>query len=214
MKTATNQNIRPLLVMAWVYVYLAVFSIQALQGQNLSSYKNNQKTKIDSTLNEYKNNNKKGFLSLLPSVNYNFMTGASVGFNLSNFINYNQTKQRNKIELKRLEFQLQTSLKNEINQAELKEQEIFNIYNSIKIELEILKEKFDLFKIISSQYENNEIPLSTFKSSKINYMNSYKNVINAIDKLSILIINFDNSYNYKPIEINSIIKTAKSFYYE
>jgi len=211
MKTAKYYKSRPLRIFVGVFVYLAVFNISALQGQNLKTYEENQLLKIDTILQNVKEDNKNLPLTLLPSVNYNLQTGTSIGFSLSSFISYKQNRKRNKIEFQKLKTELMEHLAKKVNDAEIEEMEIISTSKSIEYELKILKEKYELYKINFLSYKNKEIPFSNYTSSKINYMESFKSTFSKIDRLELKIKRFNTKYNYKPFEIDTLLKTAKTY---
>lgn len=211
MKTAKNYNSKPLLLFVVSFVHLAVFNVTTLQGQNLKEFELQKTQIIDSTLINLEENNKNQILSLIPNISYNFNTGINIGFNLSSFVQFKQTKIRNKIELNKLKIQQMENLKNEIKKAEIEEMEILSSAKAIEFELSILKEKFELYKLYFLQYQNNEIPYSNYTSSKISYLESFKSSFLKISNLELKVEKFKKKYNYKPLEIENLLKTAKNY---
>lgn len=207
MKTA-NFLLSPLHFNCRVFVYLAVFSTLHLQGQSIAEYKSSQEKIIDTTILNLKESKGLGLLSFAPNISYNQSTGVNYGISISNIVSFIQTKKRNKIETAKLEYQLMERLENKIDKAKEKEIEIKNIAASLKIEIAILKEKFELYKIYFLQYNNQEITYSKYTESKISYMESFKSTFQKLDNLQLKITRFYNDYNYKPLTIDELLKTA------
>jgi hypothetical protein len=126
----------------------------------LNKINQRQDQKIDSLINFNTDKKKLEYLSVLPSVNYDFLAHTfSVGISISNLSNFYQNKQRNKIELERLKFQLQEKKENDLFNLEKEYELIQDAFAVLKLELEnnsLVKEIYNLKK---SQYENNKITL-------------------------------------------------------
>lgn len=121
---------------------------------------NNRNQKIDSLINLNTDKNKLQYLALLPSVNYNFLeNNLSVGVSISNLANFYQNKQRNKIELERLRFQLTEKKENDLFLLEKEYELIQDTYEILKMELDNTKLTIELFNLKKSQYDNNKITL-------------------------------------------------------
>ncbi|MGL5111615.1 MAG: hypothetical protein ACRC6O_03130 [Flavobacterium sp.] len=104
--------------------------------------------------------NKMEYLAVLPSFNYNFFENSfNVGISLSNLANFYQTKQRNKIELERLKFQLNEKKENDLSDLEKEYELIKDTYDILKLELDNTALAKELFELKKAQYENNKINL-------------------------------------------------------
>ena len=116
--------------------------------------------KIDSLINFNADKNKLQYLALLPSLNYNFLeSNFSVGISISNLSNYYQNKQRNKIELERLKFQLEEKKENDLFKLEKDYELILDTYDILKLELDNTTLTKEIFNLKKAQYENNKINL-------------------------------------------------------
>lgn len=116
--------------------------------------------KIDSLINFNADKNKLQYLALLPSLNYNFLeSNFSVGISISNLSNYYQNKQRNKIELERLKFQLEEKKENDLYKLEKEYELILDTYEILKLELDNTTLTKEIFNLKKAQYENNKINL-------------------------------------------------------
>jgi hypothetical protein len=116
--------------------------------------------KIDSLINFNADKNKLQYLALLPSLNYNFLeSNFSVGISISNLSNYYQNKQRNKIELERLKFQLEEKKENDLFKLEKEYELILDTYDILKLELDNTTLTKEIFNLKKAQYENNKINL-------------------------------------------------------
>lgn len=210
MRTA-KFSFSPIQAIGVLLVYLAVFSNAPLYGQSLASYQKKESQKIDSTLLNLKEKNGLQILSLAPSMSYSKVTGVNVGINLGSIVSYAQTKRRNRIESAKLESQLKAHLETQINDAAEQEISILDEYEIQLLELDILSSKRELFVLDRMKYENQEITFSEFTSTKISYHIAWKTAYVAIKKLSLNIERFFNKYGYRPTEIESLMKTAKSY---
>ena len=211
MKTAKHYKISPLHYIVWAIVYLAVFKVQTLQGQNIQSFKNVENKKIDSILNSLDEKGKLKYLSLLPTINYNINNGINVGFSISSFVQFKQTKKRNSLEKLKLKYSLMEQLEQKIENSEVEELEIKNKSKVLKIDLKILSDKYELYKVKFLEYQNQESTFEEYTKTKINYLESWKSIFARIDKLDLRIKKFENKYNYAPLEINSLLKTARNY---
>ena len=119
-----------------------------------------QDQKIDSLINFNTDKKKLEYLSVLPSVNYDFLANTfSVGISISNLSNFYQNKQRNRIELERLKFQLLEKKENDLLVLEKEYELIQDAYAVLKLELENTSLVKEIYNLKKSQYENNKITL-------------------------------------------------------
>ena len=133
-------------------------------GQNNNplfySIEKSKSQKIDSLINFNADKNKLQYLALLPSLNYNFLeSNFSVGISISNLSNYYQNKQRNKIELERLKFQLEEKKENDLFKLEKEYELILDTYEILKLELDNTTLTKEIFNLKKAQYDNNKITL-------------------------------------------------------
>lgn len=148
-----------------VFIYAVLFlNFNFVVSQNTKSFLNDiekeKKQKIDSLLYFNKDKNKLEYLAVLPSINYNFFENSfNVGISLSNLANFYQTKQRNKIELERLKFQLDEKKENDIAALEKEYELIKDTYDILILELENTTLAEEIFNLKKAQYDNNKITL-------------------------------------------------------
>lgn len=148
---------------------LLVCSILILKGSSVVSQEKNAFLKdidkakniaIDSLMQFNKETNKLKYLALLPSINYNFFQNSfNVGISISNLANYYQTKQRNKIELEKLKFQLIEKKDNDIIHLEEEFELLLDDYDILKLELDNTTLTTEIFNLKKKQYDNNKITL-------------------------------------------------------
>lgn len=126
--------------------------------------------KIDSLIAFNTDKNKLQYLALLPSINYDFFENSfNVGISLSNLSNFYQTKQRNKIELERLKFQLIEKKENDLFELEKEYELIQDTYEILKLELDNTTLTTEIFNLKKAQYENNKITLEEWLNEQKNY---------------------------------------------
>lgn len=119
-----------------------------------------KKKEIDSLLFFNKDKNKLEYLALLPSINYNFFENSfNVGVSISNLAGFYQTKQRNKIELERLKFQLNEKKEKDISELEKEYDLLKDTFDLLKLELENTTLAIEIFNLKKAQYDNNKITL-------------------------------------------------------
>ena len=144
-------------------VILLLFGVFAF-GQNkntvLSEVEKYKNQKIDSLISFNTDKNKLEYLAVLPSINYNFLENTfNVGVSLSNLASFYQNKQRNKIELERLKFQLTEKKENDLFELEKEYELIQDTYEVLKLELDNTTLTKEIFNLKKAQYENNKITL-------------------------------------------------------
>ncbi|MBG6112223.1 hypothetical protein IWX84_003126 [Flavobacterium sp. CG_9.10] len=129
-----------------------------------------QSQKIDSLINFNTDKNKLQYLAVLPSVNYDFLENKfNLGISLSNLSNYYQNKQRNKIELEKLKFQLIEKKENDLLELEKEYELILDTYEILKLELDNTTLTKEIFNLKKSQYENNKITLEDWLNVQKNH---------------------------------------------
>lgn len=191
---------------------LAISLSACLHGQTIKDFKINQLSQIDSTVISLSSKKKISILALAPSINYNFKNGFSVGFSFSNFLTYSQTKKRNKIELLKFENQLIEKLDNKMEKAELEKEKIFNLKDELLLNVNVLKYRYELYKIAYLKHLNNEATFSEFTKEKITYLEKYNLVISKLNKLKISLIRYNSNYNVILFETKNILE--KTVIYE
>ena len=153
------KNIEP--ISFHIILFLYSLSIIAQNTNPLfSAIEKSKNKKIDSLINFNTDKNKLKYLAVLPSVNYDFFNNKfNVGISLSNLAGYYQNKQRNKIELERLKFQLTEKKENDLFQLEKEYELILDTYEVLSLELGNTTLTTEIFNLKKAQYENNKITL-------------------------------------------------------
>ena len=148
-------------VLVWALCFLAINNVACQNNKDfLSNIENHKKKEIDSLLYFSKDKNKLEYLAVLPSINYNFFENSfNVGISLSNLSNFYQTKQRNKIELERLKFQLNEKKEKDIAVLESEYDLLKDAFDILKLELENTTLALEIFNLKKAQYDNNKITL-------------------------------------------------------
>lgn len=148
-------------VLVWALCFLAINNVACQNSRDiLSNIENLKKKEIDSLLYFSKDKNKLEYLAVLPSINYNFFENSfNVGISLSNLSNFYQTKQRNKIELERLKFQLNEKKEKDIAVLESEYDLLKDAFDILKLELENTTLALEIFNLKKAQYDNNKITL-------------------------------------------------------
>lgn len=143
-----------------ILLQFGVFSFGQNKNTILSEVEKSKNQKIDSLISFNTDKNKLEYLAVLPSVNYNFLDNTfNVGVSLSNLANFYQNKQRNKIELERLKFQLTEKKENDLFELEKEYELIRDTYEVLKLELDNTTLTTEIFNLKKAQYENNKITL-------------------------------------------------------
>jgi hypothetical protein len=205
------QKLTPVHIFFALGFYFAVSSCALLYGQNLSKYRENRLKTVDSTLKTLDNSGNLAVLSLVPSVNYSFQTGVSVGFSLGNFTQYFIQKKRAKIELKRLENDLKASVSSDIIRAKEQNEKLQNLRFKARNDLKILALEYELIEISYLEFVNNELTFSEFQRIKISYLQKYNSFLSQIAALDYSLSIFYNEFKIKPFDTILLLKTAKKY---
>ena len=146
----------------------------------------------DSIIKLFKFNKKHQYLTLLPSVSYDALNNSfNVGISFSNFANYFQQRQRNKIELARLDVTLKQNLSAEIEKLNI-EIEYFKIeLNALKNQVELFDLEASLFEISKGKYSNNEITSEDFLKIKKTFLQKKHSLENSLLKLRLKAYSID-----------------------
>lgn len=162
-----------------------VYSQSQINSKSITyDFENSQKIKIDSTINFYSNQQKKSWLNLLPSFNYNLKNQSfNVGISLNSFAQFYQQKQRNKIEVAKLEQTLNTRFETKLEKLNLSIEKFFFDYEILKNKIEIFKVDFDLFHITKGKYTNSEITTEQFLQHKKTFLINKKHLKSEFFKL-------------------------------
>lgn len=198
-------------------IMLLKFSLIAI-GQNknplLSVIEKNKNQKIDSLIGFNTDKNKLEYLAVLPSINYNFLDNSfNVGVSISNLANFYQNKQRNKIELERLKFQLTEKKENELLGLEKEYELIIDTFEILKLEFDNTALTMEIFNLKKTQYENNKITLEDWLNVQKN--NQDKNLIffakskNLISKMKQFEVKIKSSCFKKEIDYLLLNTTNK-----
>lgn len=164
-------------LMPYTLTFICCF-VALSQSKNpiLNNLEKDQNQKIDSLIHFNTDKNKLEYLAVLPSVNYNFIDNTfNVGVSLSNLANFYQNKQRNKIELERLRFQLTEKKENDLFQLEKEYELIQDTYEVLKLELDNTALTKELYNLKKAQYDNNKITLEDWLNVQKN--NQDRNII-------------------------------------
>jgi hypothetical protein len=152
-----------------LFFYSSCFFAQA-KNPLFNTVERIQSQKIDSLINFNTDKNKLQYLAVLPSVNYDFLENKfNLGISLSNLSIYYQNKQRNKIELEKLKFQLIEKKENDLLELEKEYELILDTYEILKLELDNTTLTKEIFNLKKSQYENNKITLEDWLNVQKNH---------------------------------------------
>lgn len=145
-----------------------------------------EKAKNDSILAQFQEKDDLKILALLPSVGYDALNNSlTVGFNISQFSNYLQTRRRNKIELAKLENQLKENSKIRIEKNFERLEKYLSDFQEFKIHLSSLTLYENLFEIAQGKYKSGEITTEQFLKEKLILSNQYLGFYSQISKLAI-----------------------------
>ena len=143
-----------------ILLQFGVFVFAQNKNLVLSDFEKSKNQKIDSLIRFNTDKNKLEYLAVLPSINYNFIENSfNVGVSLSNLANFYQNKQRNKIELERLKFQLDEKKEKDIAALEQEYELIKDTYDILILELNNTALAEEIFNLKKAQYDNNKITL-------------------------------------------------------
>lgn len=190
---------------------LAVFACAMSYGQTLEDFKTEQLQKNDSIIVSLQDSKRLQFLTLTPSVSYNFETGVSVGFSLSNFTNYIQQKRRNKIETAKLKIQMDENLNQELNSAEEERLRIFNLREEVFVDVSVLEHRKELHEIAYLSHVNKELTYSDYTIRRIAYIEKHAMTVMKIRALELLTLKYKNKYNVELFNVQELIETAKNY---
>ena len=174
-------------------VILCLFFIISLNSQNQKNSKSNtyefesyEKRKIDSIISSYKNQQKKSWLNLLPSFNYDLKNqSVNVGVSLNSFASFYQQKKRNKIELAKYEHSLKEKLDKDLQQLQLSIEQFKIDLRILSNAIELFKIDFDLFQISKGKYKNNEITTEDFLKLKQAFLHKKNSLKTSLLKLEL-----------------------------
>lgn len=174
-------------------VILCLFFIISLNSQNQKNSKSNtyefesyEKRKIDSIISSYKNQQKKSWLNLLPSFNYDLKNqSVNVGVSLNSFASFYQQKKRNKIELAKYEHSLKEKLDKDLQQLQLSIEQFKIDLRILSNAIELFKIDFDLFQISKGKYKNNEITTEDFLKLKQAFLHKKNSLKTSVLKLEL-----------------------------
>ncbi len=160
---------KPILLMI-ILLHKSVFLFAQNKNPLLYEVDKNKSQKIDSLISFNSDKNKLQYLALLPSLNYNFIeSNFSVGISISNLSTFYQNKQRNKIELERLKFQLIEKKENDLLKLEEEYELIQDTYEVLKLELDNATLTKEIFNLKKAQYDNNKITLEDWLNVQKNF---------------------------------------------
>lgn len=175
-------------------IYLiSIFCIFNASGQTLEEI---EKAKNDSILIQFQEKDDLKYLALLPTVGYDALNSSfTIGFNISQFSNYLQTRRRNRIEIAQLETLLNSRSLERIEKIAAREEKYLIDYQQFELLLISLQIQEQLFEISQGKYKSNEISTEQFLSSKLAFTNNIFGYINQISRLIIEAQILDNLLN-------------------
>lgn len=201
------KTIKPILLN--IMLFHSIFTFGQDKNPLLSEIEKNKNKKIDSLISFNTDKNKLQYLAVLPSINYDFLDKTfNVGISLSNLSNFYQNKQRNKIELEKLKFQLIEKKENDLFELEKEYELIQDTYEVLKLELENTTLTKEIFNLKKAQYENNKITLEDWLNVQKN--NQDRNLVilakrkNLISKMKQFEVKVKNPCFKKELEFLSI----------
>ena len=161
-------------------VHSGCFGQESLSSK-LDSVSEIKSKKIETIVNQYKDKKSLNWLSLAPSLNYDFATqNFNVGLSLSNFIRYKQTKKRNSIELERLRNQLVERKERELEKLALNIEALKGSIQNLKNKASLFDLEVNLFQITKGKYQNKEITTEEFLQAKISLSQKYISLQSSI----------------------------------
>lgn len=163
------KSIKPILLNILV-LQCSIITLAQNRNPLLSVIEKNKDQKIDSLIEFNAEKSKLQYLAVLPSVNYNFLDNTfNLGISLSNLSTFYQNRQRNKIELDKLKFQLIEKKENELLALEKEYELLVDSYDILKLELSNSSLTNEIFHLKKAQYENNKINLEDWLNVQKNY---------------------------------------------
>ena len=164
---------------------IAIILFSSFLGYSqIIDYKKSLEIKNDNVIKKFEQKNNLKWLSILPSFNYDIDNQSfNVGISFSNFSRYYQQKQRNKIELKKLEASLQEASARKVSNLEELIFDFESKYNIIVLDTSLLGTSRQLFQITHGKYINQEIPIEDFLKAKISISTKYKSLIKQCHSL-------------------------------
>lgn len=197
-----------------LFVYFAVFNAGFLHGQTKEgsqTFLKKIQKEHDSILAQNSEKKDLEFLTYLPSVSFSDRTGVSVGLSISNFIRFAQDKRRTKIEKKRLEIQLRSSLEKKADDLEKSIQQIDLLSVKIQAELNALSYRHALHLLIYAQFQNEKIELSAWLAELYSYHKIYNSALSQLFYLDRRISEFILKYDFEPFNSNNLKNEIKEF---
>ena len=154
-----------------IYIKSDILNCQEYSQSITYDFEKSEKIKIDSITNTFKNQQKKIWLNLLPNFNYDFQNSSfNIGISLNSFASFYQQKQRNKIELLKLQTSLESKFESKIDKLELEIDKYYSQFEGLQNKIEIFQIDHDLFHISKGKYQNSEIPTEKFYELKRAYL--------------------------------------------
>jgi hypothetical protein len=140
--------------------------------------------KIDSTMQLYETQQKKTWLNLVPNLNYDLKNKSfNIGFSINSLSLFYQQKQRNEIELAKLNESLISKLETNTNRLSLIYEQFEYEKETLKRNINIYKIDFDLFQISKGKYKNGEIATEDFLKLKKSYLKQQNQIQLQLFKL-------------------------------
>ena len=187
--------------MKTLIIHILLFGSITLWAQSFDSisqyYKQQQQKRIDTLISFSKTKNSNAWLNLLPSVNYGVdRSSLNIGISLSNFSNYYQQKQRNKIELAKLHENLEVRFQDKLVKLE-------NDYLKLQLEVKlkeadykILANELEYVLLKKEQFKHHKLILENWLKIKQAFLQKLNRNTAAIENLLLQINRFKNKLKY------------------
>lgn len=177
-------------------------------------YKQQQKQQIDTLINYAKTKHSSAWLNLLPTVNYDIdRSNVNLSISLANFSNYYQQKQRNKIELAKLQQTLEIKLENKLIQLE---NEYLTLQLEVKLqEADYINSESELTYILlkKEQFIHHELILEDWLKIKQTYTQKLYKHRAAMENLQLQIQQFQNKLKHTGVlKISRTLKRLLDIY--
>lgn len=184
--------------MRYVIQFTVFFAILNISAQSPEEYRKVKDNEIDSILNIYQENENLKFLSFLPSINYDALNNSfNVGISISNISTFIQNRKRNKIELARLEADLNNQADQDFQKIEFEIMNFRQDLNEFLFELRNLEIYGQLFEIQIGKHKAGEITTEDFLKEKLDFTQKLNSYLNKIERLKIVATKINLKIDFK-----------------
>lgn len=197
---------------------ICLFSIMCIfeaSGQNI---REKEELRNDSILAQFDQNDNLKYLSLMPSVSYDALNSSiNIGFNISQFSTYIQTKRRNRIELAKLSAQLKEKSETKIENTYIRLENYLTDFQDYNTRISSLQFYNQLFEIAQGKHNNGEITTEQFLREKLTLGNQYLTFLSQLSTLAreakALDKTFDQNIFYNDVSAlqKKLLQGAKNF---